>query len=81
MNVFNKIWKDKNASLHTEMRLAKTLVFPAIYSGSESWAPRSLGNQSGREYNTLLTCGLENAPENVLDGEEFQCLGEKPGQM
>ena len=37
MAALNKIWKDKNISTQTKIRLVKALVFPVVTYGCETW--------------------------------------------
>ena len=54
MTNIDSIFKSKDITLPTKVRLVKAMVFPVVMSGCESWTVRRLS----AEELMLLTCGV-----------------------
>ena len=51
------IFKSRNITLPTKVRLVKAMVFPVVMYGCESWTVKKAENSSSKEL-MLLNCGV-----------------------
>ena len=64
----DSIFKSRDITLPTKVRLVKAMVFPVVMYGCESWAVK----KSSAEESMLLTVVLEKTLESPLDFKEIQ---------
>ena len=62
MTNLDSILKSRDITLPTKVRLVKTMVFPVVMYGCESWTKRKLS----AEEVMLLNCGVEDSWESLL---------------
>ena len=67
MTNLDSILKSRHISLPTKVRLIKTMVFPLVKYGYESWTI----NKGEHQELMLLNCGVEDS-ESPLDCKEIQ---------
>ena len=72
----DSILKSRRITLSTKVCLVKTMVFPAVMYGCESWAIKKL---SAKEL-MLLNCVLEKTLESPLNCKEIQPVHPKGDQ-
>ena len=68
MTNLDSIFKSRDITLPTKVRLVKAMVFPVVMYGCESWAVK----KSSAEESMLLTVVLEKTLESPLDFKEIQ---------
>ena len=76
MTNLDSIFKSKDITLPTKVRLIKAMVFPVVMYGCESWTMRKLST----EELMLLTVVLEKTLESPLDNKEIQPVHPKGNQ-
>ena len=65
MTNLDSIFKSRDITLPTKVRLVKAMVFPVVMYGCESWTVSA-------EELMLLNCGVGEALESPLDCKEIQ---------
>ena len=68
MTNLDSIFKSRDITLPTRVRLVKAMVFPAVMYGCESWTVK----KAERRRIDALTAVLEKTPESPLDCKEIQ---------
>ena len=77
MTNLDSIFKSRDTTLLTKVRLVKAMVFPVVMYGCESWTVK----KAERQRMMLLICVLEKTLESPLDCKEIQPVhseGDKP---
>ena len=57
MTNLDSIFKSRDITLLTKVRLVKAMVFPVVMYGCESWTVKKAENSSSKEL-MLLNCGV-----------------------
>ena len=65
MSNLDSIFKSRDITLPTKVRLVKAMVFPAVMYGCESWTVRKAEHRR-------ITVALEKTLEGLLDCKEIQ---------
>ena len=68
MTNLDSILKSRGITLSTKVRLVKTMVFPVVMYGCESWTIK----KAKRRRIELLNCGVKKTLESHLDCKEIQ---------
>ena len=68
MTNLDSIFKSRDITLPTKLRLVKAIVFPVVMYGCESWTVK----KAEREELMLLNCGVGETLESPLDCKEIQ---------
>ena len=76
MTNLDSIFKSKDITLPTKVRLFKAMVFPVVMYGCESWTIEKAESQRMM----LLTVVLERTLESPLDCKEIQPVHPKGNQ-
>ena len=76
MTNLDSIFKSRDITLPTKVRLVKAMVFPVVMYGCESWTIRKL---SAKDL-MLLNWVLEKTLESLLDCKEIQAVHPKGDQ-
>ena len=76
MTNLENIFKSRDITLPTKVRLVKAMVFPVVMYECESWTAKKV---SVREL-MLLNCGVEKTLENPLDCKQIQPVHSKGDQ-
>ena len=78
MTNLDSIFKSRDITLPTKIRLVKAMVFPVVMYGCESWTVK----KAGTEELMLLNCGVgeEKTVESPLDCNEIQPVHPKGNQ-
>ena len=76
MTNLDSIFKNRDITLPTKVRLVKAMVFPVVMYGCESWTIRELST----EELMLLNCGVGEDSESPLDCKEIQPVHPKGDQ-
>ena len=63
----DSIFKSRDITLPTKVRLVKAMVFPVVMYECESWTVK----KAGCEELMLLNCGVEKTPESPWDCKEI----------
>ena len=69
MNNLDSIFKSRDITLPTKVRLVKAMVFPVVMYGCESWTVKKAER---RRIDAVLTVVLEKTLEGPLDCKEIQ---------
>ena len=69
MTNLESIFKSRDITLPTKVRLVKAIVFPVVMYGCESWTVKKAER---RRIGAFLTVVLEKTPESPLDCKEIQ---------
>ena len=72
----DSIFKSRDITLPTKVRLVKAMVFPVVVYGCESWTIK----KAETEELMLLNCVLETTLESTLDCKEIQPVHPKGDQ-
>ena len=67
MTNLDSIFKNRDITLPTKLRLVKAIVFPVVMYGCESWTVK----KAEREELMLLNCGVGETLESPLDCKEI----------
>ena len=70
------ILKSRDITLPTKVYLVKTMVFPVVMYGCESWTLKKAESQKLM----LLNCGIGEDSESPLDCKEIQLVHPKGNQ-
>ena len=70
----DSIFKSRDITLPTKVRLVKAMVFPVIIYGCESWTVKKA------EHRRIDAFELEKTPESPLDSKEIQPVHSKGDQ-
>ena len=76
MSNLDSIFKSRDITLPTKVRLVKAMVFPVVMYGCESWTVKKAECQR----TMLLNCVLEKTLESPLDCKEIQPVHSKGDQ-
>ena len=76
MTNLDSIFKSRDITLPTKVRLVKAMVFPVVMYGCESWIVRKLS----AEELMLLNCGVGEDSGESLDSKEIQPVHSKEDQ-
>ena len=76
MTNLDSIFKSRDTTLPTKVRLVKAMVFPVVMYGCESWSIKKAKCQRIMP----LSCGVENTFESPLDCKEIQTVNPKGNQ-
>ena len=76
MTNLDSIFKSRDITLPTKVRLVKAMVFPVVMYGCESWTIKKLRT----EELMLLNCGVGKTLKNPLDSKEIQPVHPKGDQ-
>ena len=68
MTNLDSILKSRDITLSTKVHLVKTMVFPVVMYGCESWTIK----KAQRRRIELLNCGVKKTLESHLDCKEIQ---------
>ena len=68
MTNLDSIFKSRDITLPTKVRLLKAMVFPVVMYGCESWTVK----KAERRRMMLLNCGVGKTLESPLDCKEIQ---------
>ena len=68
MTNLDSILKSRDITLSTKVHLVKTMVFPVVMYGCESWTIK----KAKRRRIELLNCGVKKTLESHLDCKEIQ---------
>ena len=74
MTNLDSIFKSRDITLPTKVRLVKAMVFPVVMYGFESWT------MNKAEELMLLNCGVGEDSESPLDCKEIQPVHSKGDQ-
>ena len=77
MTNLESIFKSRDITLPTKVRLVKAIVFPVVMYGCESWTVKKAER---RRIGAFLTVVLEKTPESPLDCKEIQPVHSKGDQ-
>ena len=77
MTNLDSIFKSRDITLPTKVRLVKAIVFPVVMYGCESWTVKKAER---RRIGAFLTVVLEKTPESPLDCKEIQPVHSKGDQ-
>ena len=69
MTNLDSIFKSRDITLPTEVRLVKAMVFPVVMYGCESWTVKKAEHQRIDAFETVV---LEKTLESPLDCKEIQ---------
>ena len=69
MTNLDSIFKSRDITLPTKVRLVKAMVFPVDMYGCENWTVKKAGRQKNWCFWTVV---LEKTPKSPLDYEEIQ---------
>ena len=73
----DSIFKSRDITLPTKVRLVKTMVFPVVMYGCESWTVKKAERQRIDAFELVV---LEKTLESPLDCKEIQPVHSKGGQ-
>ena len=76
MTNLDSIFKSRDITLPTKVRLVKAMVFPVVMYGCENWTIKKLS----AEELMLLNCGIGEDLESPLDCKEIQPVNPKADQ-
>ena len=76
MTNLDSIFKSRDITLPTKVRLVKAMVFPVVMYGCESWTVK----KAERRRIDVLNCGVEYTLESPLDCKEIQPVHSKGDQ-
>ena len=76
MTTLDSIFKSRDITLPTKVRLVKAMVFPVVMYGCETWTGRKLS----AEELMLLNCDVGEDLESPLDCKEIQPVHPKGDQ-
>ena len=76
MTNLDSIFKSRDITLPTKVRLIKAMVFPVAMYGCESWTIK----KSDAKEVMLLNCGVEKTLEGPLDSKQIQPVHPKGDQ-
>ena len=76
MTNLDSIFKSRDITLPTKVRLVKVMVFPVVMYGCESWTVK----KAEQEELMLLTVVLEKTLESPLDCKEIQPVHSEEAQ-
>ena len=77
MTNLDSILKSRDITLSTKVHLGKSMLFPIVRYGCESWTIKKAGHQRGL---MLLNMVLEKTLESPLDSKEIQPVHPKANQ-
>ena len=77
MTNLDSIFKSRDITLPTKVRLVKAMVFPVVMYGCESWTVKKA---ECRWFDAFITVVLEKTLESLLDCKEIQPVHSKGGQ-
>ena len=77
MTNLDSIFKSRDFTFPTKFRLVKTMVFPGVVYGCESWTVK----KAELEELMLLNCGVGKTLEGPLDCKEIQPVHSKGDQL
>ena len=77
MSNLDSVFKSRDITLPTKVRLVKAMVFPVVMYGCESWTVKKAEH---RRIDALFTVVLEKTLESPLDCKEIQPVYPKGDQ-
>ena len=77
MTNLDSTWKSRDLTLLTRVYIVKTMVFPVVMYGCESW---TIKKAEWRRIDNFRTVGLENTLESPLDSKEIKPVNPKGNQ-